>query len=106
MPVEEDAQKLVNECNWEQTVIGGVTGYKVSGKKEGYTDNWIFLPLTSSSSTGTVWCASYNDGWGARCIHYSVPDGEYEGQIYLSNAHPSLGLRVRAVCDRDDALRE
>ena len=105
MPVEEDAQKLVNECNWEQTVIGGVTGYKVSGKKEGYTDNWIFLPLTSSSSTGAVWCASYNDGWGARCIHYSVPDGEYEGQIYLSNAHPSLGLRVRAVCDRDDALR-
>ena len=105
MPVEEDAQKLVNECNWEQTVIGGVTGYKVSGKKEGYTDNWIFLPLTSSSSTGAVWCASYNDGWGARCIHYSVPDGQYEGQIYLSNAHPSLGLRVRAVCDRDDALR-
>ncbi len=105
MPVEEDAQKLVNECNWEQMEIAGYKGYKVSGKKEGYTDNWIFLPLTRTSD-GVLWCASYNEGWGARCISYSVPDGEYEGHIYLSNAHPSLGFRVRAVCDRDDALRE
>ena len=104
MPVEEDAQKLVNECNWEQTEIAGYKGYKVSGKKEGYTDNWIFLPLTRTSD-GVLWCASYNEGWGARCISYSVPDGEYEGHIRLSNAHPSLGFWVRAVCDRDDALR-
>ena len=104
MPTKEDAIKLIEECNWEQTVIGGVTGYKVSGKKKGYTNKWVFLPLTRTSNS-VLWCASYNAGMGARCISFSVPDGEYEGSIDLSNANPSLGFWVRAVCDRDDALR-
>ena len=104
MPVEEDARKLIEECNWEQSEIAGYKGYKVSGKKEGYTDNWIFLPLTRTTNS-VLWCASYNAGMGARCISFSVPDGQYEGSIALSNANPSLGFWTRAVCDRDDALR-
>ena len=105
LPTAEDAVKLIDDCKWEQTVIGGVTGYKVSGKKEGYTDNWIFLPLTRATNS-VLWCASYNAGMGARCIPFSIPDGQYSGSIDLSNAHPSKGFWARAVCDRDDALRE
>ena len=104
MPTGEDAMKLIDDCTWEQTVIGGVTGYKVSGKKEGYTDRWIFLPLTRTTNS-VLWCASYNAGMGARCISFSIPEGQYEAHIDLSNADPSKGFWVRAVCDRDDALR-
>ena len=53
MPTLEEMKELLNNenCTWEwqaagNTTFGGVAGYKVTSKKAGYTDKYIFLPAT------------------------------------------------------------
>ena len=46
MPTNAELSELLNtsNCNWTWTTENGVNGYKVQSLKEGYTDNYIFLP--------------------------------------------------------------
>ena len=65
-PSVEEMMELSNDCQWTWTTENGVSGYKVSGTKEGYTDNYIFLPVTGKWSdkkvidedTGNYWTNS------------------------------------------------
>ena len=44
IPTIEEWTELLNNCDWTWITLKGVGGYKVSGNKDNYTDNWIFLP--------------------------------------------------------------
>lgn len=44
MPTKKELNEIQSNCAWEPTSLNGVEGFKVFGKKEGYTDKWIFLP--------------------------------------------------------------
>ena len=39
--------ELFEKCEWEETTLNGVKGYRVTSKVRGYTSNSIFLPCTS-----------------------------------------------------------
>jgi len=71
MPTDAEFTELRNtdNCTWEWTTMNGVNGYKVTSKKEGYTDKWIFLPaagyrsgtsLDDAGSFGSYWSSSLN----------------------------------------------
>ena len=47
LPSEEQWMKLVNNCNWEWTSQGDMTGYKVSDKND--SSRCIFLPATGNA---------------------------------------------------------
>ena len=56
IPTEKELMELMNECSWSFTDNyndTGVSGYIVTGKKTGYTNNSIFLPLAVSPSPYT-----------------------------------------------------
>ena len=54
MPTEAEAEELINNCSFYQTTINSIKGIKVTSKKPGYTDKWIFLPAAGTqSSTGS-----------------------------------------------------
>lgn len=44
MPSKAEFVELINNCNWVWTTLNGVPGYRVTSKKTGFTDNYIFLP--------------------------------------------------------------
>lgn len=44
MPTDTEWTELRTDCTWTWITLNGVEGYKVQSNKEGYTDNWIFLP--------------------------------------------------------------
>ena len=44
MPTEAEWTELLQQCTWTWTSINLVNGYKITSKKTGYTDQWIFLP--------------------------------------------------------------
>lgn len=49
MPTRYELYELSNLCSWTwyepgNETFGGVPGYKVQSKKDGYTDNYIFIP--------------------------------------------------------------
>ena len=79
MPTLEEMKELLNNenCTWEwqaagNTTFGGVAGYKVTSKKAGYTDKYIFLPAAGgrygtdmrdgAGSWGRYWSSSLYAG--------------------------------------------
>lgn len=58
MPTKAEFVELISDCTWTWTTMNGVKGYKISGKKNGYTDNYIFLPVTSPGDYITYWSSS------------------------------------------------
>ena len=45
MPTKEEFQELIDDCSWQLTTINDIGGYRVTSRKDGYTDKSIFLPL-------------------------------------------------------------
>lgn len=70
MPTSSEIDELISNCTWTWTTYKtGVKGYKVTSKKTGYTDKWIFLPaagyrrgtyLGDVGSLGYYWSSSLN----------------------------------------------
>ncbi|MBR5700703.1 MAG: Ig domain-containing protein [Bacteroidales bacterium] len=74
MPTKEEFEELFNEdnCNLEWTLFNDVRGIKLSGKKAGYTNKWIFLPVTGFqfSSEGLV-SEAHGYYWTSTLHYYS-----------------------------------
>ena len=66
MPTYSEWSELINECSWEWISINGINGYKVTSKKSGYTEKYIFIPaagyrsksLSNLGSAGRYWSSS------------------------------------------------
>ena len=56
MPTKEECMELFEKCEWKETTLNGVKGYRVTSKVRGYTSNSIFLPCTS------VFALLFDDG--------------------------------------------
>ena len=54
MPTKAELDELRNNCSWTWTTLNGVNGYRVTGKKYGYTDRSIFLPAAGFRSGSSV----------------------------------------------------
>lgn len=48
MPTKAEWDELYNKCTWTWTTINGVKGFRISGSKPGYSDNYIFLPAANT----------------------------------------------------------
>ena len=102
IPTKEEFQELIDNCIW--TWSAQVGGYKVTSKKSGYTDCFIFLPASgcladktmhAPGSHGFYWYSSLNTSspyfaWDL-CIHPNV--------YSIVSTHPRYyGFSIRPVC--------
>ena len=110
MPTHEEFVELEKNCTWTwyksgNSEFGGVAGFKVTGKREGYTDRSIFLPVTEYNnkkdfdpifSSGYYWSSSINKS--------VVRDANYLTFGFSANIYTNLcyrrfyGYSVRPVC--------
>ncbi len=105
MPTKDEFTELLNNCTWTWTTENGVKGCKVTGKKDGYTNNSIFLPAagwvydnsyTAQGSYGYYWSSSdYNNNLAYYlCFSYN----DYEGvSKNCYNGRRCVGCTVRPV---------
>ena len=91
MPGMGDFKELLDttNCLWEYVTYRGVKGYKVTSKRTGYTDKWIFFPH------GGCWSTSLNTGiqseaW-AFAFNSSFP--------YITVVSRQVGEHIRAVSE-------
>ena len=109
MPTREEMDELHDNCTWEWTTINGVNGYRVTSKKQGYTNRSIFLPASGYKANGfyeygrngNYWSRSlmtdpYGDGsvtcGTAACIRFNNNQANIGWEDRMS------GLSVRPVC--------
>ncbi len=102
MPTAQEQQELRANCNWEWTTQGGVSGMKVTSRKNG---NSIFLPaagyfykdeLINNDVCGGYWSSSLADinPHYAERLHIGAGYPNGAGDYCLR----SYGQTVRAVC--------
>ena len=107
MPTKEEVQELIDNCTWEETTDMGVNGYRVTSKKAGYTEAYIFLPKagarTDSSESGVgsricYWSSSFNVESTDRACYIS---NYYSNTIMCDpGASRTHGLTIRPVVPR------
>ncbi len=88
MPTKDEFIELLNNCTWTWTTLNGVNGYRVTSKKSGYTDRFIFLPAARCrTDTSSVDTSDFGDYWSSSL--------ETDGKNIASDA--VLALRFNSV---------
>lgn len=100
MPSEDEFQELIDNSIWTWTTINDVKGYKVTSKKNGYTNNSIFLPASGLPSgyyvdtQGYYWSSTLGKKYPDVAQNLTLTPRSYR----ISNTTRSYGLSVRPVC--------
>ncbi|MBR4826748.1 MAG: Ig-like domain-containing protein [Bacteroidales bacterium] len=108
-PTVADFRELMNPdyCQWEQTSVNGVPGYRVRSKISGYTDKSIFLPVVGyrfgtqiefTDCMGCYWTATaIRSSADARVFEFNIEDGVApnlnleSGRVYGLAVRPVVG---------------
>ncbi|MBR4593880.1 MAG: hypothetical protein IKO33_04790 [Bacteroidaceae bacterium] len=109
MPTREEMDELHDNCTWEWTAINGVNGYRVTSKKQGYTDRSIFLPAAGYKANGRYQYGSNGNYWSRSLMTDPYGDGSVicgtAACIRFNNNQANVGwedrmagLSVRPVC--------
>ncbi len=109
IPTYEEVEELLQGCTWKWFAKGnadfnGVPGFKVTSKKEGFTDKFIFLPaagftnekgLKNVDQWGCYWTSVSDDNYiasGAYGLRFDVK----EGPEWVCG-HRNYGFAIRPV---------
>jgi len=65
MPTKKEFDELLSYCTWQwygkdNTEFNGMCGYKILSNRHGYTDKFIFLPLTDYSTSDNGWAVYWS----------------------------------------------
>lgn len=63
MPTIDEFQELYDNCTWTWTTMNGIYGFKLTSTKPGYTQRYIFLPVTGSRNN-LEWSGLISDSEG------------------------------------------
>ena len=90
IPTRSEILELLEDCTWEEKKINGISGYRVSGKRDGFQDNWIFIPMDQYWSSTLDHFTPYS----ALCTsfsYYLIPD------YRVNDSDRSNALLIRPV---------
>ncbi len=107
IPTASEFDELVNQdnCTWEWTTMNEVNGYKITSKKAGYTDKWIFLPANgcldgtnyySVGEHGNYWTSSLYLSYSINAVYQGF-DSSNINSNYSTRRY--RGQAVRAVSE-------
>ncbi len=115
MPTAKECQELKNECRWEYCSVTGAdgdaySGFKVWGTKEGYTENWIFIPMSGWKDGEKLYEVSNLGGFWSSTVRYNET-GDYEAKtlacdnggvnVRVGFFARSYGFPIRPVCPKE-----
>ena len=104
IPTKEQIHELLENCDWTWTTLNEVNGYRVTGKKPGYTDRSIFLPVTGEYNDGKVFDYRLHGYYWSRNCGTVTSEIAYTLEVYTKGASVEMqsrcsSLAVRPVCE-------
>ncbi len=103
IPTKAEMKELLDNCTWTWTARNDINGYLVTGKKPGYTDRSIFIPVTGTYYDGKIFNPHKQGSYWSRDCGTVYPADAYT--LELSVREASVGMRsrcesiaVRPVC--------
>lgn len=95
MPTFEEFHELSTNCSWTETSINGIKGWKVQSLKDGFTDNWIFLPYAGYRKGNDLIKAGEKEF----CWTSSLANPPDRANVSISAAERYIGFPVRPVME-------
>ena len=105
MPTKTEFKELIDNTTKEWTTINGVSGRKLTSKKEGYQNNSIFFPasgyragsaFSNQGISGDSWNSSLDTSGPESAKHLTFDSG----LVYANNtSYRYYGYAVRGVCE-------
>jgi hypothetical protein len=104
IPTKAQIDELLENCTWEWTTLNEVNGYRVTGKKPGYTDRSIFLPVTGEYNDGKVFDYRLHGYYWSRNCGTVTSETAYTLEVYTKGSSAEIqsrykSLAVRPVCE-------
>lgn len=103
IPTKAQMKELIDNCTWTWTTRNDINGYLVTGKKPGYTNRSIFIPVTGTYDDGKIFNPHKQGSYWSRDCGTVYP--AYAYTLELSVREASIGMRsrcqslaVRPVC--------
>ena len=102
MPTDSEWTDLIDNCTWTWTTVNGVYGRKMTSKKSGYTNKYIFLPASgyryyetpsNAGSYGYYWSSSLKKDNPYHAWYMDL----FKNNVYLSYDSRYRGFSVRPV---------
>ncbi|MCR4918435.1 MAG: hypothetical protein K5928_01270 [Prevotella sp.] len=111
MPTYSELLELYDNCDrtWYEegnTEFGGVAGWKVTSKKDGYTDKYIFLPAAGFRADTVLDCAGSDGYYWSSSLNEADPNSAHDLYFYSSGhglsygSHRCYGYSVRPVSEQ------
>lgn len=101
MPTKEEVEELMTSCQWTWTTRNGVSGYRVTSNKSGYSGVSIFLPANGIFGTSVTKVGTEGNYWSASL---SADESNFAISPYFSgsgresgNCYRYFGLGIRPV---------
>ena len=103
IPTKAEINELIENCTWTWTTRNDINGYLVTGKKTGYTDRSIFIPVTGTYDEGKLFDYRQRGAyWSKDCGTLYPADAS---TLEVAVREPYVGMRprfeslaVRPVC--------
>ena len=96
IPTKALWEELINNCTFVRDTVENVVCYKVTSKVEGYTDRFIYLPMTS------LWTATINgEATSQTAYYYYLSYYGSDNYHYVSDSYRYTGYGVRPVCQQN-----
>ena len=104
IPTKAQIDELLENCDWTWTTLNEVNGYRVTGKKPGYTDRSIFLPVTGEYHDGKVFDYRLHGYYWSRNCGTVTSETAYTLEVYTKGSSAEIqsrykSLAVRPVCE-------
>lgn len=103
IPTKAQMKELIDNCTWTWTTRNEINGYLVTGKKPGYTNRSIFIPVTGTFDDGKIFNPTKSGHYWSRDCGTVYPPYAYT--LELSAREASIGMEsrcesiaVRPVC--------
>ena len=96
-------KELLDNCTWTWTTRNEINGYLVTGKKPGYTNRSIFIPVTGTYDDGKIFNPHKQGSYWSRDCGTVYPPDAYTLELSVREASVGMqsrseSLAVRPVC--------
>jgi len=110
MPSIYEFSELYYNCTWENVIIGGVAGYKITSNVEGYEGRCIFMPMSGFRDMlaleqigdyGSYWSSTLFESSAVFALGLSFSSEGLDEEYDLSGSLRYCGNSVRPVCPKE-----
>lgn len=100
IPTKDEMKELIENCTWTWTTRNDINGYLVTGKKPGYTNRSIFIPVTGHYNNGKIFDPNNEGFYWSRDCGTTYPIEAYVLEIHLREAYIGMRSRYQSIAVR------